>query len=76
LLAPLQRAEMGVASHLLRLLQGEAPWGARDPVRAMPWVEQHTGRTLSPSQREVVALALRRQVTVITGGLGAGKRRW
>src|SRR5215472_15856772 len=41
LLAPLYRAEVGVASHLLRLLDGAPPWGQIDPARAIPWVEQH-----------------------------------
>src|SRR6266566_2871661 len=72
-LAPLQRAEVGVASHLLRLLKGDLPWGAIDPVKAIPWVEQRTGRTLSPSQRDAVAMALGSKVTVITGGPGVGK---
>jgi exodeoxyribonuclease V alpha subunit len=72
-LAPLHRAEVGVAAHLLRLLQGTLPWGAIDPARAIPWVEQRTGRTLSPSQREAVATALHSKVMVITGGPGVGK---
>jgi len=72
-LAPLHRAEVGVAAHLLRLLQGTLPWGAIDPARAIPWVEQRTGRTLSPSQREAVATALHSKVIVITGGPGVGK---
>ncbi len=72
-LTPLHRSEVGVASHLQRLLQGQAPWGQIDPAKAIPWVEQHTGRTLSPSQREAVALALHSKVTVITGGPGVGK---
>src|SRR6266700_2706557 len=72
-LAPLQRAEVGVASHLLRLLNGALPWGAIDPAKAIPWVEQKTSRTLSPSQREAVAMALESKVTVITGGPGVGK---
>src|SRR5438093_3066438 len=57
-LTPLHRAEVGVASHLLRLLHGELPWGSIDPIRAIPWVEQKTGRTLSPSQREAVGTVL------------------
>src|SRR2546426_6781045 len=69
-LAPLHRAEVGVASHLLRLLHGALPWGPIDAARAMPWVEQRTGRTLSPSQREAVAMALGSKVAVITGGPG------
>src|SRR6266478_3599331 len=72
-LAPLQRAEVGVASHLLRLLNGDLPWGVIDPAKAVPWVEQKTGRTLSPSQRDAVAMALGSKVTVITGGPGVGK---
>src|SRR5438876_4694845 len=44
LLVPLYRAEVGVASHLLRLLDGAPPWGQIDPTKALPWVEQHTGR--------------------------------
>src|SRR5882762_6012081 len=72
-LAPLQRAEVGVASHLLRLLKGDLPWGQIDAARAIPWVEQKTGRTLSPSQRDAVATALQSKVTVITGGPGVGK---
>src|SRR6266478_1464340 len=72
-LTPLHRAEVGVASHLLRLLKGEPPWGSIDPVKAIPWVEQRTGRTLSPSQREAVATVLHSKVAVITGGPGVGK---
>src|SRR3989442_295378 len=72
-LAPLQRAEVGVASHLLRLLHGDLPWGQIGPTKAIPWVEQRTSRTLSPSQRDAVAMALGSKVTVITGGPGVGK---
>jgi exodeoxyribonuclease V alpha subunit len=72
-LAPLHRAEVGVASHLLRLLQGALPWGQLDAAKAIPWVEQKTSRTLSPSQRDAVAMALGSKVTVITGGPGVGK---
>src|SRR5262245_33959205 len=70
---PSQRAEVGVASHLLRLLNGALPWGRIDPAKAIPWVEQQTSRTLSPSQRDAMATALHSKVTVITGGPGVGK---
>jgi len=73
LLASLYRAEVGVASHLVRLLDGALPWGQIDPAKAIPWVEQQTGRTLSPSQRQAVAQVLTGKVTVITGGPGVGK---
>jgi exodeoxyribonuclease V alpha subunit len=72
-LAPLYRAELGVASHLLRLLAGTPPWGQIDTARAIPWVEQKTGRTLSPSQQHAVATVLAHKVAVITGGPGVGK---
>ena len=72
-LAPLHRAEVGVASHLLRLIQGVSPWGPIDAAKALPWVEQKTGRTLSPSQRDAVVTVLRSKVAVITGGPGVGK---
>jgi exodeoxyribonuclease V alpha subunit len=72
-LTPLHRAEVGVASHLLRLLHGDLPWGPIDPAKAIPWVEQRTGRILSPSQRDAVATVLHSKVAVITGGPSVGK---
>src|SRR2546421_44391 len=73
LLAPLYRAEVGVASQLLHLLDGAPSWGALDPAKAIPWVELRTGRTLAVSQRAAVAQVLTGKVTVITGGPGVGK---
>ena len=72
-LAPLYRAEMGVAAHLRRLLEGPPPWGAVDGRRAIPWVEALTGLSLSASQREAVDIVLSGKVTVLTGGPGVGK---
>ena len=72
-LAPLYRAEMGVAAHLRRLLGGPPPWGAVDGRRAIPWVEALTGLSLSASQREAVDIVLSGKVTVLTGGPGVGK---
>ena len=72
-LTPLYRAEVSVASSLMRLLDGEAPWGEIDPAIAIPWVEKKTGRVLSPSQRDAVATALQSKAMVITGGPGVGK---
>src|SRR5262245_10046063 len=73
LLAPWYRAEVGVATQLLHLLEGAPPCGAIDPAKAIPWVEQHPGRTLAASQRAAVAQVLTGKVTVITGGPGVGK---
>ena len=72
-LAPLYRAEVGVAGHLRRLVAGPPPWGAMDLTRAIPWVETLSGLSLSTSQREAVATVLKGKVTVLTGGPGVGK---
>ena len=72
-LAPLQRAEVGVANHLKRLLTGSPSWQAIDLEQAIPWVEQRTGLKLSESQRTAVAQAVNSKVTIITGGPGVGK---
>lgn len=72
-LTPLYRAEVSVASSLMRLLEGALPWGQIDPAVAIPWVEKKTDRILSPSQRDAVAQVLTSKVTVITGGPGVGK---
>ena len=72
-LTPLNRAEIGCATHLLRLNQGEPPWGSIDAHKAIPWVEGQTGLTLSTSQRAAIELVLQHKVAVITGGPGVGK---
>ena len=72
-LTPLYRAEVSVASSLMRLLEGALPWGQIDPAVAIPWVEKKTDRILSPSQRDAVVQVLTSKVTVITGGPGVGK---
>ncbi|MBW6510074.1 MAG: AAA family ATPase, partial [Desulfuromonadales bacterium] len=72
-LTPLYRAESGVAEHLHRLLQGKPPWGQIDTDKALPWVQEQTGLTLSTSQQEAICLALSSKVTIITGGPGVGK---
>lgn len=72
-LTPLHRAEIGCAAHLNRLNQGDAPWGVIDAEKAIPWVEQQTGMTLSQSQAAAVRLVLQHKVSVITGGPGVGK---
>jgi exodeoxyribonuclease V alpha subunit len=72
-LAPLYRAELGVASSLSRLAAGAPPWGSIVAEQAIPWVEGETGLTLSLSQREAVRTALVSKVLVVTGGPGVGK---
>ncbi len=72
-LAPLFRAEQGVAGSITRLMLGLPPWQSIDVDKAIPWVEKRTGLTLSASQRSAVTLALTTKVVVITGGPGVGK---
>jgi exodeoxyribonuclease V alpha subunit len=72
-LAPIARAESGLAKHMLRLAEGEPPWGPIDPAQAIPWVEGRTGLELSESQQAAVAAALRHRTLVLTGGPGVGK---
>lgn len=72
-LAPLYRAEVGVAQGLARLGEGKPPWGSIETEQALVWVEHKTGLTLSLSQRAAVAKAIQGKVTVITGGPGVGK---
>ena len=72
-LTPLYRAETGCASNLLRLRHGTLPWGDIDVEKAIPWVEEKTGLTLSDSQKTAVDQVLKSKVSVITGGPGVGK---
>ena len=72
-LAPLHQAEVNVAQHLRRLLGGSPPWGGIDADKAIPWVEEKSGLSLSTSQRDAVRLACAAKVCVITGGPGVGK---
>jgi exodeoxyribonuclease V alpha subunit len=72
-LAPLHRAEVGTANHLLRLLQGRPSWGELAVANAIPWMEKQTGLNLSESQRQAVTQVCTGKVTVLTGGPGVGK---
>jgi len=72
-LTPLHRAEQGVANSVRRILSGAPPWGKIDTKKALPWVEEKTGLSLSQSQQDAVCLALTSKALVITGGPGTGK---
>ena len=72
-LTGLYRAERNIADRLLQLRNGKLPWPWIDPDKAIPWIEQRSGRVLAESQRSAVALALTSKVLVITGGPGVGK---
>jgi exodeoxyribonuclease V alpha subunit len=72
-LPALHAAERVVAATIASLAAGSPPWRHTDPAAAIPWVEERTGVTLSPSQREAVAAFLGSKVLVLTGGPGVGK---
>ena len=72
-LTRLHRSEFGVAGHLMRLLEGEAPWSDIPLETAIPWVEAKAEITLSDSQKLAIKKALSNKVLVITGGPGVGK---
>ena len=69
----LHGAERAIAERLIQRAAGKPPWPEIDLDKALPWVEQKTGKTLSASQREAVRLVLASKVAVITGGPGVGK---
>ncbi|HYE35653.1 ATP-dependent RecD-like DNA helicase [Methylocaldum sp.] len=72
-LTSLHRAESGCAKQLQRLLEGPTPWGEIDTDKAIAWVEEKTGLTLSDSQRAAVQVVAKSKVAIITGGPGVGK---
>ena len=72
-LTPLYRAEVGVANHVNRLLQGSSPWAAIDVAAAIPWVEQKNSLQLSDSQKTAITMAVQKKFCIITGGPGVGK---
>lgn len=66
-------AEVGVASHLARLIQAEKSWGDIHVSEALKWVEKVTHLRLSDSQKAGLAEAVSHKVSCITGGPGVGK---
>lgn len=72
-LTSLHLAELGIAQHCKRLLQGKTNWCSMDCEKAITWVQNKTGLNLSESQRKAVELAIKSKVIIITGGPGVGK---
>lgn len=66
-------AEIGVANHIKRLLEGERPWKEININKALEWVQKVTKMNLSESQKEAVSMAVNSKVVCITGGPGVGK---
>ncbi len=65
--------EVGCARHLKRLREGKPPWGTIEVDKAIPWVEEKTGLTLSDSQQQAIRQVVQSKVAIITGGPGVGK---
>ncbi|MEU2787666.1 ATP-dependent RecD-like DNA helicase [Streptomyces sp. NPDC007100] len=76
-LVPFHRAEISLASQLLRLLrthEDRMPWSrAVAWDKALAWLAERTGAQLAPEQEAAVRLALTEKVAVLTGGPGCGK---
>jgi exodeoxyribonuclease V alpha subunit len=76
-LVPFHRAEVSLASALLRFLREDADrmphFAGVDWNRALAWLRTRTGVALAPEQEEAVRLALTSKVAVLTGGPGCGK---
>lgn len=69
----LSRAEKTIADRLKALGDGRPPWGQVDVDAAVARFEASRRKTLSPSQREALAIVAAAKVSVITGGPGVGK---
>ena len=69
----LHQAERESTAHLLRILNGNLPWGEIDFPRAIAWVEEKTGLQLANSQKKAIEIVLQHKLAIITGGPGVGK---
>jgi exodeoxyribonuclease V alpha subunit len=69
----LRAAEMTIASTLRRLAAQPPGHPPIDFGKALTWVQEKTGKELSPSQREALRQVLGTRVAVMTGGPGVGK---
>jgi exodeoxyribonuclease V alpha subunit len=72
-LPQLKRAEEIIAGRIRSLAESPSAFPAIDFEKAIVWCQEKTGKTLAPSQREALKLALTSRALVITGGPGVGK---
>lgn len=72
-LPPLCSAEHEIATRLLDLAARAPSYPSIDMQRALPWVQEKTGKALAASQVEALRQAMASRVLVITGGPGVGK---
>lgn len=68
-----QDDEDATAERLLELARTQVAALELDVPAGMTWVQARSGLTLTPAQRQALALALVNKVVVITGGPGTGK---
>ena len=66
-------AEKGISQSLKILLQNPSHLRAVDPEKALEWVQERIGFTLSNKQQIAVKTAVTEKVMVLTGGPGTGK---
>jgi len=66
-------AEVRLTDRLLGLLRAPREGGKIDVARALTWVEDRLGMSLSDGQKRAVAGAVSEKVCVMTGGPGVGK---
>lgn len=72
-LPALRAAESTIAETLTRLAAQPANYPGIEFDKALGWVEEKTGKTLSPSQMEALRTVLGVRLVVVTGGPGVGK---
>lgn len=72
-LISLYQAEVGIATHLHRLLTRPAADVIADPTKAIAWAGKRIHLTFAPRQAEALAMAISQKVSIITGGPGVGK---
>jgi len=69
----LRKAEEGIAAKIKALAKAPMIYPPIDFENAVRWCEQRTGKSLAPSQRDALKMALGNRVVIITGGPGVGK---
>ncbi len=69
----LMQAERDIAATMRRLGHAAARYPDIQVDKALAWVQQQTGKTLSEGQAAAVRAALERRALIITGGPGTGK---
>ena len=72
-LPALRAAESTIAETLTRLAAQPANYPGIEFDKALGWVQEKTGKTLSPSQMEALRTVLGVRLVVVTGGPGVGK---